>query len=107
MPRFDRDWAGLTDAQRDLFRAAVVKFVADLRARSFRKGLRVKRVQGTAAIFEMTWAPDGRATFQFGDEVKKGEPHIIWRRIGTHPVLKPRLAPEQGELSRLRNERAG
>jgi hypothetical protein len=32
-------------------------------------------------------APDGRATFQYGDEVQAGEPHIVWRRIGTHDVF--------------------
>ena len=35
----------------------------------------------------MTYAPDGRATFAYGDEVVPGEPHIIWRRVGTHDVL--------------------
>jgi hypothetical protein len=24
----------------------------------------------------MTWADDGRATFQYGDEVQAGQPHI-------------------------------
>lgn len=32
-------------------------------------------------------APDGRATFHYGDEVKAGEPHIVWRRIGDHSIL--------------------
>ena len=43
----------------------------DLAKRSFRAGLRVKRVAGTAAIFEMTWAPDGRATFEYGASDEK------------------------------------
>jgi hypothetical protein len=30
---------------------------------------------------------NGRATFTYGDEVVAGEPHIIWRRVGTHDVL--------------------
>jgi hypothetical protein len=29
----------------------------------------------------------GRATFQFGPAVIEGEPHIIWRRIGTHDIF--------------------
>lgn len=86
--RFDRDWQALTASQRAQFVEAVVKLIADLRSGTFRKGLRVKRVQGTANVFEMTWAPDGRATFQYGQALKKGEPHVIWRRIGAHAIFK-------------------
>jgi hypothetical protein len=27
----------------------------------------------------MTWAYHGHATFQYGDEIHSGQPHIIWR----------------------------
>lgn len=37
---------------------------------------------------EMTFAPDGRATWQFGDEAKAGHVHIVWRRIGTHDIFR-------------------
>jgi hypothetical protein len=30
---------------------------------------------------------DGRATFHFGNRVREGEPHIVWRRIGTHKIF--------------------
>jgi hypothetical protein len=64
-------------------------FVVDLRFRQgFRRGLRVKRVQGTADVWEMTWAPDGRATWQYRPEQLPGEPHVIWRRIGTHSIFR-------------------
>ena len=33
------------------------------------------------------WADDGRATFECGNAVVAGEPHIIWRRVGTHTIL--------------------
>ena len=36
----------------------------------------------------MTWAPDVRATFEYGAEVREGEAHIVWRRIGTHDIVK-------------------
>ncbi|HEV7161625.1 MAG TPA: hypothetical protein VGN25_00075 [Solirubrobacteraceae bacterium] len=39
---------------------------------------------------EITFAPDGRATFEYGVEVMAGEPHVIWRRVGTHAVLGQR-----------------
>jgi hypothetical protein len=67
----------------------VTQFVEDLQTdRGFRKGLRVKGVKGASGIFEMTWADDGRATFEYGGSLIEGEPHVIWRRVGTHSVFK-------------------
>lgn len=89
LARFGADFDRLTPTQQQAFLAAVGAFVADLIAGGpFRPGLRVKGVQGASGIFEMTWAPDGRATFQYGDPVRPGEPHVIWRRVGTHAVLR-------------------
>ncbi len=86
--RFDRDLAALTDEQKAAFREAVAKFVADLeRGHGFRKGLRVKGIRGASGMFEMTWAPDGRATFSYGASLHADEPHIVWHRVGTHAVL--------------------
>jgi len=70
--------------QRQAFRVAVAKFVSDLRAGSLRKGLRIKAVQGHPGIYELTWAPDGRATFEYGSEVRPGERHVMWRGVGAH-----------------------
>lgn len=78
----------LTPEQQEAFRKAVDAFIEDLRRSvGFRKGLRVKRIRRSNGVWEMTWAPDGRATWQYGEEMRPGEPHIIWRRIGTHSVL--------------------
>lgn len=86
--RFVKDYAGLLPPQKAMFQIAVRAFVEDLRRdRRFRKSLRVKGVQGAQGIFEMTWAPDGRATFEYGPERVEGEPHVIWRRVGTHDVF--------------------
>lgn len=85
--RFDRDWDGLGDDERERFRSAVGRFIEDLAAGSFRAGLRVKGVAGAPGVFEMTWSPDGRATFEYGTTLGSG-PHIIWRRIGRHDVLR-------------------
>ena len=83
-----RDWDGLTVEQRGAFTVAVARFVEDLaRGEGIRPGLRVKGVRGAPGIFELTWAPDGRATFSYGRAVRGDEPHIVWRRIGTHDVL--------------------
>lgn len=91
LPRFDADWDKLSDTQRARFRRAARHFIDDLTAgRPFRKGLRVKRIQITQDVFETSFAPDGRATWQFGTEVRPGEPHIVWRRIGTLDILRSR-----------------
>jgi hypothetical protein len=84
---FWRDWGELTPEQQREFRRALQKLSADLRPGRFRAGLPVKDVQGAEGIFELTWASDGRATFQYGDELKRGEAHIIWRRVGTHDIF--------------------
>lgn len=89
LARFRADFEKLTPAQQAAFLLAVGQFVEDLRAgRPFRKGLRVKGIQGASGIFEMTWADDGRATFEYGEEIAKGDAHVIWRRVGTHSVFK-------------------
>lgn len=86
--RFGRDFESLTPEQQALFLLAVGKLVEDLKVNRYRKGLRVKAVKGTAGMFEMTWAPDGRATFEFGAARREGEPHVIWRRIGGHEIFE-------------------
>jgi hypothetical protein len=88
LEEFWRDWDHLSMAQKERFTTAIKKMVADLKAgRGFRKGLRVKGVQGHEGIFEMTWAGDGRATFHYGTSPNAGDVHIIWRHIGGHEIL--------------------
>ena len=85
---FKRDYSRLSAADKARFRAAVLSFVSDVGGgKGFRKSLRVKGVQGAKGVFEMTWAPDGRATFEYGEELASGQTHIVWRRVGTHDVL--------------------
>jgi hypothetical protein len=87
-PEFIRLHNNLSPEQKAAFRVTVEKFVADLKAgQGFRKGLRVKRIQGAQGLFELTWADDGRAVFSYGDSIKEGQPHIIWHAVGTHAVL--------------------
>jgi len=86
--QFNRDYRKLSREQKAAIKAAVQRLVADLRSGSgFRRSLRVKAMQGHKGVYEMTWAPEGRATFEYGAEVHSGEPHIIWRRIGGHEIL--------------------
>jgi hypothetical protein len=92
LPRFPRDWQALRPAQKAEFLAALRLFLAGLSGQRFDPRLRVKRIRGHSGIWEVSWAADGRATFEYGGEVVAGEPHIIWRRIGTHDVFAPRDA---------------
>jgi hypothetical protein len=87
-PRFRKDFEQLSADEKERFRQAVDKFVEDLdRGRRFRSGLRVKGIQGTQGVFEMTWAEDGRATFEYGTPVRAGQVHVVWRRIGSHTIF--------------------
>lgn len=88
LSHFLRDWKHLTPAQKAAFLVAISQLVTDLRAgKGIRRGLRVKKMQGCENIWELTWAPDGRATFHYGDPVNVGDHHIVWRRIGTHSIF--------------------
>ncbi len=87
--RFAADFDWLSPEQQAAFLTAIAQFVVDLRdGKGLRKGLRVKGVKGATGIFEMTWGDDGRATFEYGDPVIEGEPHVVWRRIGSHAIFK-------------------
>jgi hypothetical protein len=88
LARFGADFDSLSPSQQAAFLVAVTQFVEDLQGgRGFRKGLRVKGMRGASGIFEITWADNGRATFEYGASVIDGEPHVIWRRVGTHAIF--------------------
>lgn len=87
LARFRQDYKRLTKEQQDAFNIAVAKFVGDLKRGRLRAGLRIKPVRIAPGVYEMTWAPDGRATFEYGTPLYGEEPHIIWRRIGSHTIL--------------------
>ena len=88
-----RDFRQLTDSQRARFGRALRRFVADLLAMEagqktrFRPGLRAKPVRGAADLFEMSWVPNGRATFSWGDPVIAGTRHVLWHRCGNRGIL--------------------
>lgn len=87
--RAAREYAKLTSQERVQFTRARIALVEALRANpsTLPPNLRVKRVQGHERIWELTWAADGRATFEYGEEHLPGEPHVCWRRIGSHSIF--------------------
>lgn len=93
MLSFERDYKRLTPQQHAQFAECLRKFVSDLqdmeagRQHSVRTRLRVKRVQGMEGIYEISWAPNGRALFSWDEEQVPGKRHIIWTRIGGHEIL--------------------
>ncbi len=89
LARFASDFDSLPTARQAAFLITVGQFAEDVRnGNGFRNGLHVKGIQGATGIFEMTWADDGRATFEYGPSIIEGETHIIWRRIGTPSIFK-------------------
>ncbi len=89
LARFDREFRRLPRELQRAFLAMLPVFIATLRETPpvFPAALRIHRVRGSARVWEITFAPDGRATFEYGEEIVTGEPHIIWRRVGHHDVL--------------------
>lgn len=89
LARFDREFRRLPREQQRAFLAMLPVFIAALKENppAFPPRLRVHRVQAAAGVWEIAFAPDGRATFEYGQEVLANEPHVIWRRVGTHGVL--------------------
>lgn len=88
--RFIRDFLRLSDDDAELFLSVVLNdFVPAIDAgRPFPGGLRIKGVQGASGIWEMTWEmSNGRATFEFGQQIQAGRPHIVWRRVGGHNIF--------------------
>jgi hypothetical protein len=73
---FDREFRRLPRELQQAFLVMLPLFVAALRKKppAFPPALRVHRVQGESGIWEITFAPDGRATFEYGEEVVAGEP---------------------------------
>jgi hypothetical protein len=87
LARFIRDFEKLSAEDKVRFVKAVRAFVDDLAAgNGFRAGLRVKKMHGHEDIWELSWAPDGRATFSYGDPIRAGHVHIVWHRVGTHDI---------------------
>lgn len=87
--RFRREYLALSREQREAFKRALVVFIAALRGKPpvFPSSLRVKGVQGHHGVYELSFGGGGRATFEYGAEVRPGDAHVMWRRIGDHSIF--------------------
>ena len=77
----------LTKRQQQQFYKARDLFVAELKAQGFtpplHPSLRLHKLQGHD-VWSISFGDGLRAAFTVGNEVKKGEVHIVWEFIGTH-----------------------
>jgi hypothetical protein len=88
LTQFKRDYAKLSPPQRQLFRAAVKKFVAPLSTTppSDPGEPLVRALTDHPGFFEIRFGTS-RAIYTFGQAVRRGQPHVIWCRIGSDPAL--------------------
>jgi hypothetical protein len=89
LAQFKRDYAKLPPPQRQLFRAAAKKFVAPLSTTPPDEPGQpfVGELQDHPGFFEMRFGEDARAIYTFGEAVRRGQPHVIWCRIGSGDAL--------------------
>jgi hypothetical protein len=85
--RFWAQFKRLTPEQQAAFLAEIPRFVEFLRSGQISRGMRLKGLKGHPGLFELSWANDGRAVFEYGPVVRAGERHVIWRRIGSHEIF--------------------
>ncbi len=85
---FWAEWRRLRPEQRAAFLRARTLFVEGLVTGRFHPSLRVKGVKSRPGDYEMSWAPDGRALWRYGDPIPgRPGPHIVWLKIGTHKIF--------------------
>lgn len=92
LAQFKRDYARLTPAQRQLFRAAVRKLIAPLSTTPPTEPGEplVQALEGHPGFVELRFGPDARAIYTFGEAVRRGQPRVIWCRVGSdHDLERP------------------
>jgi hypothetical protein len=89
LAQFKRDYAKLTRSQRESFRAAVKKFVSPFSTTppgNFGEPL-VRELTEHPGYYELRFDADTRAIYTFGQAIRRGQPHVVWCRIGSNDAL--------------------
>ena len=93
MPTFDvrdtfwRDYKNLTRDEKAAFLVAVGKFVTRPQGRAPARWFAYSGACRVPQLLRDDMGPDGRAIFELGPEVRQGEQHIVWRRVGTRDIF--------------------
>jgi hypothetical protein len=89
LAQFKRDYAKLTPPQREQFRAAVKKFVAPFSTTppGDAGATLVRELTEHPGYYELRFATDTRAIYTFGQAIRRGQPHVVWCRIGSDAAL--------------------
>ncbi|MCK9876566.1 hypothetical protein MXD59_12395 [Frankia sp. Ag45/Mut15] len=88
--QFWADYRRLRPEQRAAFLRARTLFVDGLAEGALHPSLRVKGFKLRPGVFELSWAPNGRALFTYGSPLPGHgtDPHVIWLRVGTHDIFR-------------------
>ena len=89
LAQFKRDYAKLTPPEREQFRAGVRKFVAPFSTTppgEVGEPL-VRELKEHRGYYELRFAKGTRAIYTFGQAIRRGQPHVVWCRIGSDAAL--------------------
>jgi len=89
LAQFKRDYENLPQSQRDRFRAAVKMFVAPFSTGPLLDvgGALVRELRDHPGFYELRLDTGTRAIYTFGEAIRRGQPHVVWCRIGSDEVL--------------------
>lgn len=87
LPLFDKEFSKLAPEQRRAFMAAVRKIIDSLTAGQGFPSPPLVQKMSAYNLYEVRWAADGRATFEYAYDAALQAHKVLWRRIGDHKIL--------------------
>ncbi|MBA3826288.1 MAG: hypothetical protein H0X24_20605 [Ktedonobacterales bacterium] len=88
LPGFMREFNKLSHEQQQLFLEAVRAIIVSLRLTQKLPGSPLIKKMTDYEIYEVRWAPNGRATFHLEPDPSGNEMIVVWRHIGGHEIYK-------------------
>lgn len=94
LAQFKRDYRKLTRVQREKFRSTAKQVIAPLSTTPPGEPTQplVKELRDHPGFYEVYVDRETRAVYTFGSAVRRGQPHIIWCRIGDRDALEKNTA---------------